>query len=211
MSPQNRRPVTADKPICQEKVKNKLNENREKTEGQIFLLISGQKYPLTSMQISAWNRTVTEYLKHLSHRDAAPRRDVLHKVTDCWRMRSPIIPVLWHMGLMSDTAKVILTTLRTVFFSSPTSKCAARSCKFFKWNTKSFPQLIKWEDLAPPLFWIQNLIFWLDVCLVAGDICCDVNVIMMFSICKLLNNYHLHKHSSYRFNIINRSAESQIL
>lgn len=54
--------MTAEKPIyiCQEKVKNKHYEKREKIEGQIFLLISGQKYPFTSMQISAWNRTGTE-------------------------------------------------------------------------------------------------------------------------------------------------------
>lgn len=62
MSAQNKRPVAADKPIhiCQQKVKNKHYENREKTEGQIFLLISVQKYPFTSMQISSWNRTDAE-------------------------------------------------------------------------------------------------------------------------------------------------------
>lgn len=82
MSPQNRGPVAADKLIyiCQEKVKNKHYENREKTEGQIFLLISGQKYPFTSMQISAWNKTDTEYLKHHSHSDADPLRDMLMKL-----------------------------------------------------------------------------------------------------------------------------------
>lgn len=54
--------MAADKPIyiCQGKVKNKHYENREKNEGQIFLLTGGQKYPLTSMQISAWKRTDTE-------------------------------------------------------------------------------------------------------------------------------------------------------
>lgn len=89
MSPRNRRPVAADKPICQEKVKNKHHENREKTEGQIFLLISGQKYPFTSMQVSAWNRTVTEYLKHLppwccSTEGRAPRsyRLLMYEITN---------------------------------------------------------------------------------------------------------------------------------
>lgn len=60
----------------------------------------------------------------------------------CWHVRSPIILILWHMGLMEDTIKAILTTSWAIFVSSPTPKCAARSCKFLKWNRKSFCNLL---------------------------------------------------------------------